>query len=108
MTKDWWEKNKHKRRTPEYRAKKRAQYRSYQEDHYVVYYIPREHYCGITIQPKARMTRHRTDGFDTTGWRVLACADTREEALILEAEFHLMGMNGMRGIKHIPQTKDKE
>jgi len=64
-------------------------------DHYLVYYLPEENYCGITNNPPRRMSRHKFVGNDTNNWRVLATAKTREEALITENKYHKeLGMNG--------------
>ena len=65
-------------------------------DYFVVYYIPNEHYCGVTSNPQARMASHKHKGMDIEGWRVLSCHDTFIEARHQENLFHsMMGMNGI-------------
>ena len=69
-------------------------------DHYLVYYLPEENYCGVTNNPHFRMSKHKTDGNDTNNWRVLATAKTRQEALTIENKYHTeLGMNGAKGWK---------
>tara|TARA_R110001632_G_scaffold212397_1_gene338167 strand:- start:127 stop:537 length:411 start_codon:yes stop_codon:yes gene_type:complete len=75
-------------------------YKSKGLDHHVVYYLPEVNYCGVTINPHYRMKLHRVRGNDTTGWKVLATAKTKKEALKIESKYHIeMGMNGARGWK---------
>ena len=69
-------------------------------DHYIVYYLPKINYCGVTQNPQFRMSTHRTHGNDTTGWEVLNIAKTKKEALEIESKYHSeKGMNGARGWK---------
>ena len=69
-------------------------------DHYMIYYLPKINYCGVTQNPQYRMNTHRTRGNDTTGWKVLAKAKTKKEALEIESKYHNeMGMNGAVGWK---------
>ena len=75
-------------------------------EHYVVYYLPKINYCGVTIHPTSRMYCHVRDGNDTTGWKVLAKAKTLDEALKIESKYHNeMGMNGAVGWKKKEVTK---
>ena len=83
--KRYYQKNKHKWK--KYNNKRIL-------DHYIVYYLPEHHYCGVTNSPIRRFSQHRADGNTTDNFRVLACADTLLEARAIEMEFHLMGMNG--------------
>ena len=65
-------------------------------DYYVVYYLPKEHYCGVTNNPERRMTVHKSYGNDPEGWRVLSCHDTLLEARHQENLFHsVLGIEGM-------------
>jgi hypothetical protein len=65
-------------------------------DYYIIYYIPSIHYCGITNSPYDRLYQHKhyNKKVDIKGWCVLQTCNTYLEALAIEAEFHLMGMNG--------------
>ena len=69
-------------------------------DHHVVYYLPEINYCGVTRHPTKRMQCHARHGNDTTGWKVLAKAKTKKEALEIESKYHSeKAMNGARGWK---------
>ena len=75
-------------------------------DYWCIYYLPEEHYCGITRNMFNRMKSHAKK-FNIEGYRVLATANTYEEAIAIETEFHLMGMNGHQALKHIKQINSK-
>ena len=64
---------------------------------YTVYYIPEEHYCGITkMKPEKRLAHHKYEGRNIEGWRVLFCSEDKAEAYHHEALFHsVLGMNGL-------------
>ena len=84
---------------PEYKKRKseynKERYENNTLDHYIVYYLPKENYCGVTNNPRKRMSTHKAEGNDTNNWRVLATAKTREEALTIENKYHKeLGMNG--------------
>ena len=64
-------------------------------DYYIVYYIPNEHYVGITNQPKARMKHHEKSGKNIEDWRVLFCTHDRHEARLIENRFHDIGFEGL-------------
>ena len=64
-------------------------------EYYIVYYIPNEHYVGITNQPKARMKHHEKNGKNIDGWRVLFCSSDRHQARLIENRFHDMGFEGL-------------
>ena len=63
---------------------------------YFVYYLPEEHYCGATIDPIRRMGEHRSSNHrkNTDNWKILYATRNEQEALRIEAEFHLMGIEG--------------
>ena len=65
-------------------------------DYYIVYYIPSEHYVGITNQPKLRMSDHKSHhGRNIEDWVVLFCSEDKYEARIIENRFHDMGFFGL-------------
>lgn len=65
-------------------------------DYYMVYYLPEEHYVGITNQPKQRMSDHASHhGRNIEGWKVLYCCKDKYEARIIENRFHDIGFNGL-------------
>ena len=57
-------------------------------DYFAVYYLPEEHYCGVTNNPEKRMIVHKNKGMNVEGWRVLSCHDTLVEARHQENLFH--------------------
>ena len=85
-------------------AERNRRYREKTElDYWAVYYLPHEHYCGISKNPVDRMRCHKARKLNTDDWRVLYCADTYEDAIVTETKFHLLGMNGHKELKHIKQ-----
>ena len=95
IDKNYYKKNKEK--VKEYR---KEYYESNKLDHYIVYYLPEINYCGVTNNPTNRMNRHKTQGNNPTGWKVLATAKTIDEALEIESKYHNeMGMEGAYGWK---------
>ena len=83
-----------------HKEKVKEQYEEHKLDHYIVYYLPEENYCGVTNNPTNRIKRHKTQGNNPTGWRVLATTETLEEALTIEKKYHTeLGMNGAKGWK---------
>tara|TARA_R110000796_G_scaffold32050_1_gene84311 strand:- start:20 stop:520 length:501 start_codon:yes stop_codon:yes gene_type:complete len=91
----WYQNNKEK--AAEHRKK---YYESLKLDHYIVYYLPEENYCGVTQNPTKRMLKHKSRGNNPTGWKVLATTKTRQEALTIERKYHTeLGMNGANGWK---------
>ena len=64
--------------------------------YYMVYYLPEEHYIGITNQPKQRMADHKHHGGrNTEGWRVMYCTESKYEARLVENRYHDLGFNGL-------------
>ena len=85
----WEEANKEKR--ADY---KKAYKESLKEGHYSVYYLPEEHYAGVTTGLKHRMHVHNSDGMITEGFEVLFTSQDKKEALAFEDRLHSMGCNG--------------
>ena len=67
--------------------------------HYIVYYLPKENYCGMTMDPTPRMRVHKRDGNDTTGWITITTAKTKKEARSIENHYHALGMEGAYAYK---------
>ena len=70
--------------------------------YYIVYALPNfnstdEVYCGQTNQPIHRMNGHKCKGNDTSEWFILDICSTREEALVIEAQYHDQGYKGRDG-----------
>ena len=51
-------------------------------------------YAGVTNQPHHRMVNHKREGRNTEDWFVLQICSTKEEALIIERQYHGKGYGG--------------
>lgn len=63
-----------------------------------VYYLPNEHYIGITSQlkPEARINKHRFLGMNCNDWIILREFTSREAARHYENLWHsYLGANGI-------------
>jgi hypothetical protein len=65
-------------------------------DGYSVYYLPEEHYIGISKNILARISKHKHLGRLVSGWEVICSYENPIEAHLLETLFHLRGYNGYR------------
>ena len=66
-------------------------------DHYVIYYLPEEHYCGHTNAWPRRKYVHKYNGKNTDGARILFTTKTKTEAVYYEALFcSVLGLNGLK------------
>ena len=64
---------------------------------YMIYYLPKERYIGMTYNLKRRMSAHKQrHSRDITGYRVLLTTKHEKVAHIVETFFHLVGFNGFR------------
>ena len=78
-----------------YNARRREEM---QEEGCKVYYLPEEHYVGVTWDVPNRVRMHRNAGSNIEGWRVLSCHATRIEARHKENLWHSwLGCNGING-----------
>ena len=79
-----------------YNEYKKEANRNSNDDYYSVYYLPEEHYCGVTTAVLKRIKEHsRTRNVD--GWRVLFCSKDKKEAYYHESLFHsVLCMEGLR------------
>ena len=65
------------------------------DEFYTVYYLPEEHYVGITNQLYVRVKNHRSKGRNVEGHRILFTCETKREALDIERKFHdVLSFNG--------------
>jgi predicted GIY-YIG superfamily endonuclease len=84
LTKRWRKDNKEA-----IREKKRLENEALKDDFYTLYYLPEEHYIGVTCRPKMRMKKHRTEGNRITkGYEVVSIFNTKKEALDTERFMH--------------------
>lgn len=63
---------------------------------YSVYYIPEEHYIGMSKNVYSRMIKHKHLGKIIDGWEVIHSFENPIRAHLMETQFHLMGYNGYR------------
>jgi len=81
-------------------AQRKGYYDSKKDDFYTLYYLPEEHYIGVTNQPKLRMYNHKKKGKHVLDYEVITTFKTKREALDIESLLHKLNYNG----KH-PQIK---
>ena len=63
---------------------------------FFVYYLPNEHYCGFSNRLKTRINRHKVEGRDVDGWKVLYHSFDKADAAYHEALFQsTLGINGL-------------
>ena len=65
-----------------------------------VYYLPEEHYIGITSNKNLwrRMHQHRRDGHHTLDVEIVAFYKKRVNAHLVETMLHAHGYNGFRNL----------
>lgn len=74
----------------------RQQYVKQLDGYYSVYYLPGEHYCGVTNSVESRISDHRCHGKNIEGWRILFCSEDRKEAAYHEGLFQaVLGIEGL-------------
>ena len=61
-----------------------------------LYYIPEEHYVGITNDLETRMSRHKFNGKITDGYEVIGTFKNLMQAHLYETFLHCIGYNGFR------------
>ena len=68
--------------------------RDEEKKYYWVYYLPEEHYVGITSNVKNRIATHIRDGRITEGYELVVKCRHPARALMIEAILHLKGYYG--------------
>lgn len=61
---------------------------------YYLYYIPEEHYVGVTNDPKRRMQNHRAQGKVAKEWEIILKSKNPKLVAYYEALLHLIGYEG--------------
>ena len=61
---------------------------------YTLYYLPEEHYIGVTNQPRLRVFNHKHSGRHTLDLEVVCTFSNKKDALLCERLFHSIGYNG--------------
>lgn len=73
-----------------------ARGRAAQNNMSVCYYLPEEHYIGITRNFRNRLSKHKTMGKITEGAEIVAYFERSVDAHYLETLFHMRGYRGYR------------
>ena len=63
-----------------------------------VYILPEIPYAGITDNPEKRRSKHKTDGKNTNGFRVIFSHPSRDVASELEEFLHDLGYEGRHAL----------
>ncbi len=86
---DWVKKN------PEAnRAAKQRYNNASRTDHTALYYLPEEHYVGLSNNLRRRLAKHKRMGKITDGYEVIGYFERHVDAHYLETLFHMRGYNG--------------
>ena len=80
----------------EYRKVIDEKYKDRQKHKTCVYYLPEEHYVGMTCRIACRMSKHRAAGKCTDNYEVLAYFEREVDAHYFETLLHLRGYHGYR------------
>ena len=59
-----------------------------------VYYLPEDHYIGMTLNFKRRMNQHRLDGRHVADVEILAWFERSVDAHLFETQLHVLGYLG--------------
>lgn len=93
----WNYRRKHPERVLASKRKSANKWYKNNVDGYIhVYYLPEEHYIGITHNVKHRMRTHHRNGKMVDGYEVIARFERRVDAIWFEAMFHQRGYIGFR------------
>jgi len=64
---------------------------------YIVYYLPKHNYIGMTINIRRRINQHVTKhNRNVTGYKILIATKSKSLAHLLETFLHIIGFNGFR------------
>ena len=61
-----------------------------------VYYLPEEHYVGMTGRVKKRMSAHKSAGKNIINYKILRVFENEIEAHLYETQLHWMGFGGFQ------------
>jgi hypothetical protein len=67
-----------------------------------VYYLPEEHYVGMTLNVRHRMSSHKSAGRLIQGYEVLAWFERSVDAHLFETQLHVLGYLGYFNGTHKP------
>lgn len=67
------------------------------KEKYVVYYLPKHRYVGMTFNLRRRIGQHVTkEKRNVEGYKVLLASKSKRIAHLLETFLHIIGFNGFR------------
>ena len=72
----------------------RKKYLKKRQNYFTVYYLPEEHYVGMTNCLKRRLSAHKSQGKIIDGWEVVANFKRAVDAHLFETRLHCMGYEG--------------
>ena len=72
-------------------ARKKAKAKSKE---YSLYYLPEDHYIGVTNQLSLRLVNHKRKSKHILGYEIVSVFKTKKEALRTERYLHSIGYNG--------------
>ena len=78
------------------KAQNKALYNTGKDGLIRVYYLPEEHYVGITNHISHRMGAHTTSNYITDGYEILGAFERAVDAHALEVQLHQRGYRGSR------------
>ena len=81
-------------RGKEYLDHQRRYRASFKDGYYSVYYLPEEHYVGMTNNVKSRMDYHKSNGKITEGLEIIAKFERAVDAHLFETMLHQRDYNG--------------
>jgi hypothetical protein len=93
-------KNYNREKESDRQSKKYAKSR---DEYFSVYYLPEEHYVGMTNNIKNRMKDHRCSGKFIDDFEILATFEKQVDAHLFETLLHSMDYNGF----FVGNTKQK-
>ena len=76
------------------KARKLKQYLDSRTKGFAVYYLPEEHYVGMTNNIKRRLRHHEYKGKIIEGFEVICYFDRQVDAHLYETWLHTMGYHG--------------
>jgi hypothetical protein len=74
--------------------RQRKKYLNQCDGYFYVYYLPEEHYVGMTNQVNRRIRYHNSNGKITDNYEILARFKRQVDAHLFETRLHAMDYNG--------------
>lgn len=84
---------------------KKEQVEGLKDGLFTVYYLPEEHYVGMTNFLTRRLRQHKHVGRHVQDAEAVCSFETKSEALAFEAKLHSFGYNGINETRFTTTTK---